>query len=58
MTDEKVIDRLVVFVEQEFGRLDILVVNNAGIANDGGQRGVDADLDRVREALEANPFGA
>src|SRR5215212_8883708 len=37
--------------------LDVLV-NNAAISNDGGQRGVDADLERVREALETNLFGA
>jgi NAD(P)-dependent dehydrogenase (short-subunit alcohol dehydrogenase family) len=57
VTDEESVDRLVSSVEDEFGRLDILV-NNAGIANDRGQRGVDADRDRVREALEANLFGA
>src|ERR671933_83224 len=57
VTDEKSVDRLAAFVEEEFGRLDILV-NNAGISNDSGQRGVDADLDRVRQALEANLFGA
>jgi NAD(P)-dependent dehydrogenase (short-subunit alcohol dehydrogenase family) len=57
VTDEKSVDRLASFVEEEFGRLDILV-NNAGVANDEGQRGIDADLDRVREALEANLFGA
>ena len=55
--DQDSVDRLLSFVEEEFGRLDILV-NNAGIANDSGQRGVDADLGRVREALEANLFGA
>jgi NAD(P)-dependent dehydrogenase (short-subunit alcohol dehydrogenase family) len=57
VVDEKSVDRLAVSVEEEFGRLDILV-NNAGISNDRGQHGVDADLDRVREALEANLFGA
>jgi len=55
--DEDSVDRLASFVEDEFGRLDILV-NNAGIANDSGQRGVDADLGSVRETLEANLFGA
>ena len=55
--DQDSVDRLLSFVEEEFGRLDILV-NNAGIANDSGQRGVDADLGSVREALEANVFGA
>jgi NAD(P)-dependent dehydrogenase (short-subunit alcohol dehydrogenase family) len=57
VADEKSVARLSSFVEDEFGRLDILV-NNAGIANDEGQRGIDADLDRVREALEANLLGA
>jgi NAD(P)-dependent dehydrogenase (short-subunit alcohol dehydrogenase family) len=57
VADEKSVDRLAYFVEDEFGRLDVLV-NNAGISNDEGQRGIDADLDRVREALEANLLGA
>ena len=57
VTDAESVDRLASYVEEEFGRLDVLV-NNAGIANDTGQRGVDADLDRVREALEANLLGA
>ena len=57
VSDEKTVGRLASFVEEEFGRLDVLV-NNAGITNDEGQRGVDADLRRVREALETNLFGA
>jgi NAD(P)-dependent dehydrogenase (short-subunit alcohol dehydrogenase family) len=57
VADEESVGRLAPFVEEEFGRLDILV-NNAGISNDEGQRGVNADLTRVREALEANLFGA
>src|SRR5919112_7566 len=57
VADEKSVDRLATSIEEEFGRLDILV-NNAGITNDRGQHGVNADLDRVREALEANLFGA
>jgi NAD(P)-dependent dehydrogenase (short-subunit alcohol dehydrogenase family) len=57
VSDERSVDRLASFVADEFGRLDILV-NNAGISNDEGQRGIDADLDRVREALEANLLGA
>src|SRR5215204_7176221 len=56
VADEKSVDRLATSIEEEFERLDILV-NNAGIANDRGQRGVDADLDHVREALEANLWG-
>jgi NAD(P)-dependent dehydrogenase (short-subunit alcohol dehydrogenase family) len=57
VSDEKSVDRLAFFARDEFGRLDILV-NNAGISNDEGQRGIDADLDRVRAALEANLLGA
>jgi NAD(P)-dependent dehydrogenase (short-subunit alcohol dehydrogenase family) len=57
VTDPGSVERLSRSVEEEFGRLDILV-NNAAISNDEGQRGVDADLDRVKEALEANLFGA
>ncbi len=57
VTGEGSVARLAASVEDEFGRLDILV-NNAGISNDDGQRGMNADLDRVRDALEANLFGA
>ena len=57
VSDGESVDRLAAFVEETFGRLDVLV-NNAGVSNDGGQSGVDADLGRVREALEANLFGA
>jgi NAD(P)-dependent dehydrogenase (short-subunit alcohol dehydrogenase family) len=41
----------------EFGRLDVLV-NNAAVLYDTWQRGVDADLDVVHQALETNLFGA
>ncbi len=57
VADAESVDHLTSSIEEEFGRLDILV-NNAGILNDEDQRGVDADLDGVREALEANLFGA
>ena len=39
------------------GRLDVLV-NNAAVHYDTGQRAVDADLDVVREAVEVNLLGA
>ena len=57
VADPQSVQRLSRSIEEEFGRLDILV-NNAAISNDDGQRAVDADLGRVREAFEANLFGA
>ena len=57
VSDAGSVDRMAAFLEDRFGRLDVLV-NNAAISNDDGQSGVDADLDRVKEALEANLFGA
>ena len=57
VADPKSVERLARSVEEEFGRLDVLV-NNAAISNDEGQSGAEADLDRVKEALEANLFGA
>lgn len=57
VTDGQSVNELAESIEEEFGRLDVLV-NNAGIMNDDGQSGVEADLDRVRDALEANLLGA
>jgi NAD(P)-dependent dehydrogenase (short-subunit alcohol dehydrogenase family) len=45
------------WVRDEIGRLDALV-NNAAILYDTWQRGVDADLEQVREALDTNLLGA
>jgi NAD(P)-dependent dehydrogenase (short-subunit alcohol dehydrogenase family) len=57
VSEPESVERLARSVEEEFGRLDVLV-NNAAISNDEGQSGVDVDLDLVKEALEANLFGA
>jgi NAD(P)-dependent dehydrogenase (short-subunit alcohol dehydrogenase family) len=57
VTEQESVDSLIASIRDEFGRLDVLV-NNAGVANDRGQSGVEADLDRVRDALEANLLGA
>ena len=57
VADAGSVEKLAASVESDFGRLDVLV-NNAGISNDDGQSGAGADLHRVKEALEANLFGA
>jgi NAD(P)-dependent dehydrogenase (short-subunit alcohol dehydrogenase family) len=57
VSDPASVEKLAASVERDHGRLDVLV-NNAGISNDAGQSGAEADLDRVKEALEANLFGA
>src|SRR4028119_1285651 len=57
VADASSVERLAASIENDFGRLDVLV-NNAAISNDDGQSGAEADLDRVKEALEANLFGA
>jgi NAD(P)-dependent dehydrogenase (short-subunit alcohol dehydrogenase family) len=57
VTNEKGIQNLAREVEEELGWLDILL-NNAGVAMDRGQRGVDADLDVVLETMEMNLLGA
>src|SRR3712207_5360070 len=57
VTDEGSVARLAASVEGEFGRLDVLV-NNAGISKDDGERGTNADLNRLRAALEAKHSGA
>ncbi len=57
VTDEKGIRELAGSIEEEFGQLDVLV-NNAGVSMDSGQRGLNVDLDVVRETLEMNLFGA
>jgi NAD(P)-dependent dehydrogenase (short-subunit alcohol dehydrogenase family) len=44
-------------LRREVGELDVLV-NNAAIHYDTGERGTNADLDIVREALETNLLGA
>jgi NAD(P)-dependent dehydrogenase (short-subunit alcohol dehydrogenase family) len=57
VADAASVGKLAASIESDFGRLDVLV-NNAAISNDEGQSGAEADLDRVKEALEANLFGA
>jgi NAD(P)-dependent dehydrogenase (short-subunit alcohol dehydrogenase family) len=55
--DPDSVGELAAALEAAYGRLDVLV-NNAAILYDTWQRGVEADLDLVHEALETNLFGA
>ncbi|MFE0464585.1 SDR family NAD(P)-dependent oxidoreductase [Kitasatospora sp. NPDC058965] len=56
VTDPGTVRRAAGWVEDRFGRLDVLV-NNAGAAEDPGHRPSAADLDVVRAVFEANVFG-
>jgi NAD(P)-dependent dehydrogenase (short-subunit alcohol dehydrogenase family) len=51
------VEQAVTATLEAFDRVDVLV-NNAAILYDTWQRGIDADLDEVREAFETNVLGA
>jgi NAD(P)-dependent dehydrogenase (short-subunit alcohol dehydrogenase family) len=57
VADSKSVRELSAGLDRDLGRLDVLV-NNAAIHYDTSQRGVDADLGVVQEALETNLLGA
>ena len=57
VADDSSVERFAHWVGEKLGRCDVLV-NNAAIHYDTWQRGVDADLGVVREALETNLLGA
>ncbi|MBW4690020.1 MAG: SDR family oxidoreductase [Komarekiella atlantica HA4396-MV6] len=57
VTDQESINKLAAQVEEEFGRLNVLV-NNAGILYDTWQQASNANFDTVYEAFETNIFGA
>ena len=56
VTDEQSVEAARLFVEERFGRLDVLV-NNAAILYDDWQRAETADFEAVREAFETNTLG-
>ncbi|MFF5501132.1 SDR family oxidoreductase [Streptomyces roseolus] len=57
VTDTDSVRALARRVEEEFGRLDVLV-NNAAVNYDTARRAASVDLDEVRRTLETNLFGA
>ncbi|WP_371502401.1 SDR family oxidoreductase [Kitasatospora sp. NBC_00374] len=57
VTSQEEVDALARVVESRYGRLDVLV-NNAAINYDTGDRAVDVDLESVRRTLETNLIGA
>ena len=57
VTYQQSIDAAKRLVEEQFGRLDVLI-NNAAILYDEWQRAENANLDTVREAFETNTLGA
>ncbi len=57
ITDQASVDRLVEFVEQSFGAIDVLI-NNAAIHYDTWQNVENADLNVVKEAMDTNVYGA
>jgi NAD(P)-dependent dehydrogenase (short-subunit alcohol dehydrogenase family) len=57
VSEDESVDRCFGIVDEEHGRLDVLV-NNAAIHYDTWQRGAEADLAIVHEAFETNVFGA
>jgi NAD(P)-dependent dehydrogenase (short-subunit alcohol dehydrogenase family) len=57
VTKQKSIDDAKKFVEDRFGKLDVLV-NNAAILYDSDQRAESVDLRTVLEAFETNTLGA
>jgi NAD(P)-dependent dehydrogenase (short-subunit alcohol dehydrogenase family) len=56
VTEQETIHRLATAIDQEFGRLDVLV-NNAGALYDPWQRATHVDFRLVQEALETNTVG-
>jgi len=56
VTHQPSIVRTVLYIEQEYGRLDVLV-NNAGAIHDRSMRPSEIPLDTVREVFEPNFFG-
>lgn len=57
ITNQASIERLVEFVEKNYGVVDVLV-NNAAIHYDTWQNALNADINIVKEAMDTNVYGA
>ncbi len=56
VSDQASVDQIKGYIEQNFGRLDVLI-NNAGINYDTWQKAAPADLANVQETLNTNLMG-
>lgn len=56
VTDEKTIEAAAKYVEETFGKLDILI-NNARIAVEYGLEPGEIDLEKIRQTFDTNFFG-
>jgi len=56
VTDEETLETAAKYVEENFGKLDVLV-NNAGIAVEYGADSTDINMETIRQTFDTNFFG-
>lgn len=57
VTDAESIEAICVYIDKTYGKLDILI-NNAGVCLDSGQKSSEVSLEVIRQTLETNFIGA
>ncbi len=57
VTDAKSIEAIRIYIDKTYGKLDILI-NNAGVYLDLGQKSSEVSLEIIRQTLETNFIGA